>query len=79
VNLGFLNIYGGGERQSHGIALIEAVLQEVPHFTELKLCYDVACMFEGTLQRYNPDWMEVVEARIRRFHIYGLEYWCHVL
>jgi len=79
VNLRFLNIYGGGERQSHGIRLIEAVLHEVPHFAELKLCYDVACGFESTLYRYNPDWMEVVEARIGRFHIYGHEYRCHVL
>ena len=36
VNLRFLNIYGGGERQSHSIRLIEAVLHEVPHFAELK-------------------------------------------
>jgi hypothetical protein len=79
VNLRFLNIYGGGERQSHGIRLIEAVLHEVPHFAELKLCYDVACVFESALYRYNPDWMEVVEARIGRFHIYGHEYRCHVL
>jgi len=79
VNLRFLNIYSGGERQSHGIRLIEAVLHEVPHFAELKLCYDVACVFESALYRYNPDWMEVVEARIGRFHISGHEYRCHVL
>ena len=60
VNLRFLNIYGGGERQSHRIRLIEAVLHEVPHFAELKLCYDIACVFESALYRYNLDWMEVV-------------------
>jgi len=79
INLRFLNIYGGGEPQSHGIRLIEAVLHEVPHFPELKLCYDVACVFESALYRNNPDWMEVVEARIGRFHIYGHEYRCHDL
>jgi len=79
VNLRFLNIYGGGEWQSHGIRLIEAVLHEVPPITELKLCYDVACVFESALYRYNPDWMEVVEAPIGRLHIYGHEYRCHVL
>ena len=35
VNLRFLNMYGGGERQSHGIRRIDAVLHEVPHFAEL--------------------------------------------
>jgi len=79
VNLRFQNIYGGGERQSHGIKLIEAVLHEVPHFAELKLCYDVDCVFESALYRYNPNWMEVVEVRIGRFHMYGHEYRCHVL
>ena len=79
INLRFLNIYGGGEWQSHSIRVIEVGLHEVPHFAELKLCYDVACVFESALYRYNPDWMEVVEARIGRFHIYGHEYQCHVL
>jgi len=77
--LRFLNIYGDGEWQSHGIRLIEAVLHEVRHFAELKLCYDVACVFESALYPYNPDWMEVVEAGIGRVHIYGHEYQCHVL
>jgi hypothetical protein len=79
INLRCLNIYGGGERQSHGIRLIEAVLHEVPHFAELKLCYDVACVLESAVYHYNPDCMEVVEARIGRFHIYGHEYRCYVL
>jgi len=55
------------------------VLHEVHHFAELKLCYDVACVFERALYRYNPDWMEVFEARIARFHIYGHECQCDVL
>jgi hypothetical protein len=79
VNLRFLNIYGGGERQSNGIKLIEGGLHKVFHFAELKLSYDVACVFESSLYCYNPDWIEVVEARIGRFHIYAHQYWCHVL
>lgn len=45
----FLNIYGGGEWQSHSIRLIKAVLHEAPHFTNLKLCYDVPCLLESVL------------------------------
>jgi len=73
------NIYSGGERQSHTISLIKAVLHEVPHFAELKLYYDIACVGKSTMYRYNPDWMVVVEASIGRFHTYGHEYRCHVL
>jgi hypothetical protein len=79
VNLRLLNIYGGGELQSHGIRLIDVVLHVVPHLAELKLCYDVACVFESALYHYTLDWMEVVEARIGRSHIYGHEYRCNVL
>ena len=79
INLRFLNIYSGGERQSHGIRLIEAVLHEVPHLADLKFCYDVACMFQSAPYCYNPDWIEVFEGQIGRFHIYGQEYRCHVL
>jgi len=61
INLRYLNIYGGGERQSLGIRLREAVLDEVAYLPERKLCYNVACVFESALSRYNPDWMEVVE------------------
>jgi hypothetical protein len=79
VNVTFLNIYGDGKRRSHGIRCIEAVMQEVSHFAELKLCYDVASVFESALYCYNQDWKEVVEVRIGRLHIFGHQYWCHVL
>jgi hypothetical protein len=58
---------------------MEVVLHEVRHFAELKLCHDIAWVFESSLYCYNPDWMEVVEAWIGRCHIYGHEYWCPVL
>jgi len=79
VNLRFLHIHGGGEKQSHSIRLIEAVLHEVTHFAKLKLWYDVACVFESALKAYNQGWMEVVEALISWFRIYDHEYRCHVL
>jgi len=79
INLRILNIYGGGEQRRHGIWLIEAVLHEVANFAELKLCYELAWVFGSALDRYNPDWMEVVEARIGRLHIYGHKYRRHVL
>jgi hypothetical protein len=42
ANFMFLNINGGGKRQSHSISLMEVVLHEVRHFAELKLCHDIA-------------------------------------
>jgi hypothetical protein len=67
-------IDSGGELQSHGIRLIQPVLDQVPYDAELVLCYGVACLFDWAQNRYYPDWMEVVEAQIGRFHIYGHEY-----
>jgi len=71
VHLRFLKICGGGARLSNGVRLTEAVMHEVPDFAKLQLCYDVACVFESTVYYYNPNWMEGVEARIGRLHIYG--------
>jgi hypothetical protein len=78
TNLRFLNIYGGGERHSHAIRLLESIIDEVPD-SEVKMCYDVACVFESALHRYKPEWKEKLTARIGRFHLYGHEHSCHVL
>jgi hypothetical protein len=55
------------------------VLHEVHHVAKRKLCDVVACMHERALYCGNPDWMEVVEALIGRFHTYEHDYQCHVL
>jgi hypothetical protein len=83
TNLRFLNIYGVGERQSHAFALLDAILEEIesdtPKFDKIKLCYDVACVFQSALWRRDEKWEEKLVARIGRFHLYGHELGCHVL
>jgi len=49
LNLRLLNIYSGGEQQSHSIRLMNAVLYEVPHFAEPKLSYDIGCVCESAM------------------------------
>ncbi|KAF8539932.1 hypothetical protein BDD12DRAFT_701645, partial [Trichophaea hybrida] len=79
TNLQFLNIYGGGERPSHAIQMIEAILEDVPEIQSINMCYNVACVFESALHRYKPERKETLRVRIGRFHLYGYEHSCHVL
>jgi hypothetical protein len=83
TNLRFLNMHGAGERQSHAFTLLESILSEIeadtPNFDKIKLCYDVACVFQSSLWRHDAKWKAKLVARIGRFHLYGHELSCHVL
>jgi hypothetical protein len=83
TNLRFLNLHGVGERQSHAFTLLESILREIeadtPNFYKIKLCYDVACVFQSALWRRDEIWKEKLVACIGRFHLYGHELGCHVL
>ncbi|KAF8533236.1 hypothetical protein BDD12DRAFT_762210, partial [Trichophaea hybrida] len=68
-----------GERHSHAIRMIEAILDDVPEIQSINMCYDVACVFESAIHRYKPEWKETIRSRIGRFHLYGHEHSCHVL
>ena len=61
TNLRFMNIYGGNERYSHVIRLLESIDAECPAAGAIRLCYDVACEFEPSLRRHDAPWVERVQ------------------
>jgi hypothetical protein len=61
TNLRFMNVYGGNERCSHVIRLLEAIKTECPAAGQTQLCYDVACAFESSLRRHNAPWVNQVK------------------
>ena len=61
TNLSFMNIYGGNERYSHVIHLLESIDTECPAVGAIRLCYDVACEFEPSLCRHDAPWVERVQ------------------
>jgi hypothetical protein len=95
TNIRFMNVYGGNERYSHVIRLLESIEAECPAAGPIRLCYDVACEFESSLRRHNAPWVDRVQVsvdkylighvsnclqvRIGRFHLYGHEMKCHIL
>jgi hypothetical protein len=61
TNLRFMNVYGGNERYSHVIRLLESIEAECPAAGKIQLCYDVACTFEPSLRRHNASWVKRVQ------------------
>jgi hypothetical protein len=61
TNLRFMNLYGGNERYSHVIRLLESIDTECPAAGPIRLCYDVACEFEPSLLRHNAPWAKRVQ------------------
>jgi hypothetical protein len=79
VGLRYLNMHGTGERHSHGIRLLQAILEEAPALQKLRLCYDVACVFGAAAQRaLVPEQAEKLDPAIGRFHIYAHKLKCHI-
>jgi hypothetical protein len=61
TNLRFMNVYGGNERYSHVIRLLESIEAECPAAGKIQLCYDVACAFEPSLRRHVAPWVARVQ------------------
>jgi hypothetical protein len=78
IPLRYLNIHGTGERQSHGAALIKHIL-DYDSALQVRLCYDVSCVFIPAMKRLLPEDLHRVKGAIGRFHIYAHRYACHIL
>ena len=61
TNLPFMNIYGGNERYSHVICLLESIDTECPAAGAICLCLDDACEFEPSLCHHDAPWVERVQ------------------
>jgi Kyakuja-Dileera-Zisupton transposase len=61
TNLRFMNVYGGNERYSHVIRLLESIEADCPAAGQIQLCYDVACAFEPSLHRHDATWVDRVQ------------------
>jgi hypothetical protein len=61
TNLRFMNVYGGNERYSHVVRLLESIEAECPAAGPIQLCYDVACEFESSLHRHDAPWVKRVQ------------------
>jgi hypothetical protein len=79
IDVRYLNLFGGKERYSHAMRLLEAVHADCPEATHMRVCYDVACEFESTVRSYDDEWLKDVSVRIGRFHLYGHQLRCHIL
>jgi hypothetical protein len=79
IGVRYLNLYGGNERYTHAMRLLEAMHADCPAATKMHVCYDVACEFQSTVRSYEDVWLQDVSVRIGRFHLYGHQLRCHIL
>jgi hypothetical protein len=50
IGVRYLNLFGGNERYSHAMRLLQAMHADCPEATQLRVCYDVACEFASTVR-----------------------------
>ena len=77
IGLRYLNMHRSRERHTHGIALLDHILDESE--LDIRLCYDVGCVFGPAIPRLLPlEKANRVITAIGRFHIYAHQYGCHI-
>ena len=77
IGLRYLNMHRSGERHTHGITLLDHILDESE--LDIRLCYDVGCIFGPAIPRLLPlEKANRVMTAIGRFHIYAHQYGCHI-
>jgi len=69
TNLRFMNVYGGNERYSHVIRLLESIEADCPAAGQIQLCYDVACAFEPSLRHHDAAWVNRVQVSMYGYKI----------
>ena len=83
IPLRYQNIYSG-ERQTHMTSLREHIIKELnaepsSNGVNIRLSYDVACIFGPALHNIMPEYADRIDSKIGRFHIYGHGICCQVL
>jgi hypothetical protein len=84
VALRYLNMHGSGERHSHAETILKAIIEEVDSYIgsdpkgDIRICYDVACVFETAIWRLLPEYKDRITVRIGRFHQYAHGLSCQI-
>ena len=92
IPLRLLNMHGSGERHSHAYHILKAIVSELEsdgswavsenledhERQDVRVCYDVACVFEAAIWRLMAEYKERLSVRIGRFHVFAHGINCHV-
>jgi hypothetical protein len=78
IALRFLNMHGTGERHTHAEAILRSLLSEVDDVKDVKICYDVACVFDPAIKKMLADKDCNIQVRIGRFHLYAHGISCQI-
>jgi hypothetical protein len=74
------NMWTAGEKQFYALALIDALMKEVPRHWQVGLLYDIACQLHRSLIKwhYLDMWLPRLRFGTSVFHAYGHQWVCQL-
>lgn len=74
------NMWTAGEKQFYALALIDALLKNIPPNWRVGILYDISCQLHRTLSRVDSElnWLERLEFAVSIFHAYGHQWSCQL-
>ncbi|KAF9507807.1 hypothetical protein BS47DRAFT_1303577 [Hydnum rufescens UP504] len=74
------NMWTAGEKQFYALALIDALMKEIPCHWQVGLLYDIACQFHHALikWKYLDVWLPRLQFATSVFHAYGHQWVCQL-
>ncbi|KAF9508630.1 hypothetical protein BS47DRAFT_1373627 [Hydnum rufescens UP504] len=75
-----VNMHTAGEKQFYAIALLDALLSELPRHWHIGLLYDITCQIHHSLLKWDfiPEWEGRIEFGVSVFHAYGHQWTCQL-
>ncbi|KAF9508083.1 hypothetical protein BS47DRAFT_1398056 [Hydnum rufescens UP504] len=80
IPLFLANMRTAGEKQFYAIALLDALLSELPRRWHIGLLYDITCQIHHSLLKWDfiPEWEGRIEFGVSVFHAYGHQWTCQL-
>jgi len=74
------SLWTAGEKQFYVFALIETLLNHLPHHWRVGILYDIGCQMDRTLKKWNfvPEWLPRLYWGVSIFHAYGHQWACQL-
>lgn len=74
------NMSTAGEKQFYALALVDALLKNLPSTWKLGLLYDISCQLHRSLSKCDDklQWLSRLEFAVSIFHAYGHQWSCQL-
>ncbi|KAF9502916.1 hypothetical protein BS47DRAFT_1374510 [Hydnum rufescens UP504] len=76
----WVNMWTPGEQQFYALALIDAIMAELPMHWQVGILYDIGCQIHRSILKWNllPWWIPQIVFGISVFHAYCHQWVCQL-